>query len=142
MAWHRSRPRKRTHWSDRGREIWEARTLFLGPIPGRHEPEVEQRIRTDLLDIITVWADLRVRLAPATEADAARREALARLDEAATLLGSGPALERLRRAYAKALGRPDAPASDAALLLEPRTAWEHCDLGRAYLRDGQIDRAD
>ena len=27
------------------------------------------------------------------------------------------------------------------VLLEPRTAWEHCDLGRAYLRDGEHARA-
>ncbi len=125
----------------RGREIWEARSLFLNPIPGRDEPEVEQRIRTDLLDVITVWADLRVRLAPATEADKARREALARLDEVAGRLGPGPALERLRRAYGKALGRPDVSATGATLPLEPRTAWEHCDLGRFYLRDREFDRA-
>ena len=53
MAWRRNRPRKRTRCSHRGREIWEARGLLLGPIPGRREPELEQRIRTDLLDIIT-----------------------------------------------------------------------------------------
>jgi eukaryotic-like serine/threonine-protein kinase len=122
---------------ERGREIWEAHGVLLGPIRGRREPEVEQRIRTDLLDIITVWADLRVRLAPASDAGLARREALAQLDQAAALLGSGPALERLRRAYGKALGRPTASGGAATALLPPRTAWEHCDLGRAYLRDAE-----
>jgi serine/threonine protein kinase/tetratricopeptide (TPR) repeat protein len=125
----------------RGREIWEARGLLLDPIPRRREPDVEQRIRTDLLDIITIWADLQVRLASTSEAVEARREALARLDEAAARLGSGPALERLRRAYEKALGRPTATGGAATFLLEPQTAWEHFDLGRAYLRAAEYPRA-
>jgi serine/threonine protein kinase/tetratricopeptide (TPR) repeat protein len=125
----------------RGREIWEARDLLLGPIPGRPDPEVERRIRTDLLDIVTIWADVRVRLAPASGAGQARREALALLDDAAALLGSGPALERLRRTYGKALGRPLASDGAANLKPEPQTAWEHCDLGRAYLREGDYARA-
>jgi serine/threonine protein kinase/tetratricopeptide (TPR) repeat protein len=122
---------------ERGRAIWEARTLLLAPIPGRGEPELERTIRSDLLDIITVWADLRVRLAPPTEAAAARDEALAQLDEAAAVIGSGPALERLRRALGKALRRTAAPGATATAPLEPRTAWEHCDLGCAYLREGE-----
>ena len=71
---------------ERGRAIWEARAVLLAPIPGRSEPELAQTIRTDLLDIITVLADLRVRLAPAAEAGMARNEALAQLDEAAAVL--------------------------------------------------------
>jgi serine/threonine protein kinase/tetratricopeptide (TPR) repeat protein len=122
---------------DRGRAIWEARTLLLAPIPGRSQPELEETIRTDLLDIITVWADLRVRLAPAPEAATARGEALAQLDEAAAVLGSGPALERLRRALGKALGRTAASGATPTASQEPRTAWEHCDLGCAYLREGE-----
>jgi serine/threonine protein kinase/tetratricopeptide (TPR) repeat protein len=122
---------------DRGRAIWEARTLLLAPIPGRSEPDLERMIRTDLLDIIAVWADLRVRLAPAAEAAAARGEALARLDEAAAVLGPGPALERLRRALCGELGRTTASAATATSLPEPKTAWEHCDLGCAYLREGE-----
>jgi eukaryotic-like serine/threonine-protein kinase len=124
-----------------GRAIWDARGLLLASVPGRHEPEVERRIRNDLLDIMTIWADLRVRLAPASEAVQARREALAQLDRAAALLGSSPALERLRRACGKALGGAAAPSDTAASLPEPCTAWEHCDLGRAYLRDGDYARA-
>ena len=126
---------------NRGREIWAARSLLLTPVPGRRQPEVEQTIRTDLLDIITIWADVRVRLAPPAEAAEARRDALAQLDDAAALLGSAPALERLRRAYGKALGRPIASDGAASLSLEPRTAWEHCDLGRAYLRGAEYARA-
>jgi eukaryotic-like serine/threonine-protein kinase len=122
----------------RGLELWWARHQLLGPVRGRPESEVEPRIRTDLLDLMTVWADLRVRLAGASEQVEARVEALARLDEVASALGSGPALERLRRNYGEALGRFPSGAGE----IEPRTAWEHCDLGRACLRDGELRRAN
>ena len=113
---------------------WAAHSLLLAPIPGRSEPEIEQTIRTDLLDIITVWADLNVRLAAASETESAIRESLAQLDQAAGVLGSGPALERLRVMYQQALGPAVGSPRTMAVPLEPKTAWEHCDLGRAYLR--------
>jgi eukaryotic-like serine/threonine-protein kinase len=126
---------------ERGRAIWAAHTLLLAPIPGRSELEIEQAIRTDLLDIITVWADLNVRLATASETKGAIRESLAQLDEAAGILGSGPALERLRVMYQEALGPAVGSPRTTAVPLEPKTAWEHCDLGRAYLRDGEFAAA-
>ena len=63
------------------------------------------------------------------------------LDDAAALLGSGPAMERLRRAYGKALGRPIASDGAATFPPKPQTAWEHCDLGRAYLCEADYARA-
>jgi eukaryotic-like serine/threonine-protein kinase len=126
---------------ERGRAIWAAHSLLLSPIPGRSEPEIEQTIRTDLLDIITVWADLNVRLAAASENKGAIRESLAQLDQAAGVLGSGPALERLRVVYQEALGSAVGSPRTMAVPLEPKTAWEHCDLGRAYLRDGEFAAA-
>jgi serine/threonine protein kinase/Flp pilus assembly protein TadD len=122
---------------ERGRALWEARTVLLAPVPGRSEPELEQTIRTDLLDIITVCAHLRVRLAPDAEAAAARGEALAQLDEAAAVLGPDPALERLRHDLGKAVGRTATSGANATVSFEPRTSWEHCDLGCAYLREGE-----
>ncbi|MBV8313750.1 MAG: tetratricopeptide repeat protein [Planctomycetaceae bacterium] len=123
----------------RGREIWEARSLLTRPIDGRREPEVERAIRADLLDVVTVWADLRVRLVPEAESEEARRDALRQLDEAEALLGPSPALDRLRRSYAKALGMADSSGTPAA---EPHSAWEHCDLGRSHLRSGDLPRAE
>ena len=122
----------------RGPEIWEARGLLTAPIGDRREPEIEGRIRTDLLDFVTVWADLLVRLAPPGETVAARREALHRLDEADALLGPSPALDRVRRENAEALGLAvPTPAATSP----PRSAWEHCDLGRSYLRSGDLEGA-
>ena len=54
-------------------------------------------------------------------------------------MGPSPSLERDRRAYSHAtgLGRRDGPASGGSA----RSAWEHYDLGRSYLRSGEPDLA-
>ncbi len=126
----------------RGREIWKARTPLLEAIHGRREPEVEQQIRADLLDFAVIWADLRVRLAKTDQADEvpqeALREALRILDEAADQLGPSPALDRDRRHYARTLGMTRSPRCHST---RPRTAWEHYDLGKSYLRSGKLERA-
>ncbi len=122
----------------RGRGIWEARGLLVRPTSSPPQGEVERAIRTDLLDFVAVWADLRVRLAPAGDVERARREALQWLGEAIDLLGPSPALVRLRTAHATALGLSVADGPHAP---EPESAWEHCDLGRSYLRTGDLGRA-
>jgi serine/threonine protein kinase/Tfp pilus assembly protein PilF len=123
----------------RGRGIWDARAPLVEPrVAHPGDNEIDRTIRTDLLDFVTVWADLRVRLAPAAEVDEARREALTWLDEAITMLGPSPALVRLRTELARAVGMA-VPANGP--VSEPESAWEHCDLGRAYLRSGALARA-
>ena len=57
------------------------------------------------------------------------------LDEAIDLLGPSPALVRLRATQAEALGLP---VSSDHPTPEPESAWEHCDLGRSYLRSGDL----
>jgi tetratricopeptide (TPR) repeat protein len=125
---------------DRGRRVWEARGLLLGPAQGGPDQSLEATIRSDLIDFLTVWADLRVRMADRGDAEAARREVLQHLDEALALLGPRPALARLRGEQAAALGLPPAPVSGTATTA-PGSAWEHGDLGRAYLRAGDLARA-
>lgn len=107
----------------------------MRPIGGRSEPEVERGIRADLLDFALVWAALRVHSASADEADEARREAIRVLAEAEAMLGPIPAIERDRRAYTGPTGPSTAPA------FIPRSAWEHYDLGRSYLRSGEVAQA-
>jgi eukaryotic-like serine/threonine-protein kinase len=119
----------------RGRAIWQASGSLMQPISGRSETNIERGIRADLLDFVLAWADLRVRSAPPTELDEARHEAVRVLDEANALLGPSPAIDRDRLAYAGQTGSSLAPT------LAPRSAWEHYNLGRSYLRSGQIPRA-
>ena len=123
---------------ERGRAIWRARGTLARAPAGRWEPDVEQALRADLLDFALVWADLRVRSAPPGEAAAARAEALRVLDEAEAQLGPSPALRRDRRKLAGAT-EPATPAADPGP--GARTAWEHYDLGRSYLRSGEVAAA-
>ncbi len=112
-----------------------ARKLLLGRADGRPEPEGEAEIRTDLLELAVVWASLRVRSAPSAEAEAARREAIGILAEAEAALGPAAAIDRDRRVYA-GQAEPAPPSSP-----EPGTAWGHLELGKSYLRTGEIARA-
>jgi serine/threonine protein kinase/Flp pilus assembly protein TadD len=123
-----------------GRAIWEGRGLLLRPESGALDPELEQRIRTDLLELAVVWADLRVRLAAKADTDEAMRDALRVLDQAEAACGPSPSLNRERRAYARALGQlTSPPGSDPDPA--PKSAWEHYDLGRSYLRSGLVQEA-
>lgn len=64
------------------RALWEARSRLLN-LPGEDlDPEVERGIRTDLLELAIVWANLRQRLVAHSEAAEACRDALSVLDEA------------------------------------------------------------
>jgi serine/threonine protein kinase/tetratricopeptide (TPR) repeat protein len=121
-----------------GRAMWEERDRLLSSEAGALDPEVEQRIRTDLRELAVVWADLRVRLASKADAGEALREAIRVLDQAQASCGPSPSLNRERRAYARALGQPISTSGpDPA----PRSAWEHYDLGRSYLRSEQVQEA-
>jgi serine/threonine protein kinase/Flp pilus assembly protein TadD len=119
--------------------IWEEREFLLDTDPGSLGPEIEEEARRDLLELAMVWADLQVRLAPRNQADDARQEARRILDRAASVCGSSPALERERRAYTFDTARPvPADAMDPA----PGSAWDHYNLGRSHLRQGQIQEAE
>ena len=121
-----------------GRAIWQRRDALLLPSAGRVDSDLERRARTDLLDLVVVWTDLLVRNAPAAQSSEARSEAIRILNEAQDLLGPSPALDRERRAYAKSLGRDILPTGR---LEQPRSAWEYYDLGRFYLRSGNLNPA-
>jgi eukaryotic-like serine/threonine-protein kinase len=124
----------------RCRTIWEGRGRLIDRAGAELEPEVEQRIRTDLLDLAILWADFRVRLASAGEATRARHEALRVLAEAEAVLAPSHVLYRERQVHAEALGLPylARAAAHRAAEFPPRTAWEHYALGRALLRSGEL----
>jgi tetratricopeptide (TPR) repeat protein len=125
------------------RTIWEARTRVVDRLGAELEPEVEQGIQRDLLDLAVLWADLRVRLASGGEVDRARHEALRVLAEAEAMLAPSHALYRERQAHAEALGLNSMAdsASRRACELAPQTAWEHYSSGRSLMRSGQLEPA-
>ncbi|HYT87255.1 MAG TPA: serine/threonine-protein kinase, partial [Gemmataceae bacterium] len=117
-------------------EMWQARHWLLDRTGGELAPEVEERIRTDLLELAVCWASLRVPLKRDGRNEPARREALLLLDEAEALFGPTPALCRERQLHARALGVAGRGKGEA-----PRTPWEHYTLGRWLLRQGHLERA-
>ena len=121
-----------------GRAIWQGRETLVRTPGSGDLSGIEDRTRTDLIDLMVLWAELRGRFGPVEEIDEAKREALLVLAEVETLLGSSPAIEQKRRAYESALGLEQATSAPA---FKARSAWEHFDLGKSYLRSGEVARA-
>ncbi len=113
---------------------WEDRTRLTDRSGAPLDLALEDRIHGDLLDLVVLWADLRLRrLASAPSAEAERRAVLTVLKEAESLCGPSSVLARACRELAleEVDGAPSAP----------RTAWEHCALGRTLLASGRLEEA-
>jgi len=123
-----------TAWQKRGRI-----TDKLSELPA----DERERLQTDLLDLAVLAADLRVQRASGGEAAAARHDALQVLSEAEELFGPRHILYRERQVHAEALGLTEQAraASEKAAGLAPRTVWEHCALGRSFLKAGRTEAA-
>jgi serine/threonine protein kinase len=127
----------------RCRAFWERRDAILDHLASDLDPSIEQRVRIDLLDLAILWADLRVRLAPASQAPTARREALQILEQAEQLAGPSAVLYRERQTHAEALGLTDLAGETRrqAARCPPRGPWEHYALGRALMSANQLEGA-
>jgi tetratricopeptide (TPR) repeat protein len=114
--------------------FWHERTQIVGP---------SDQNRQDLTDLAVIWTDLRVRRAT-KDASAARRRALTVLEDTEKLCGPTAVLYRERAAHAAALGMGDVAtaAMKRAESLPLNTAWEHYAVGRGFLRDGNLERAE
>jgi serine/threonine protein kinase/tetratricopeptide (TPR) repeat protein len=123
-----------------GDVIWQARGSLVPPTGGRPESDLARQVRTDLLDLVLVWADVRVRYAATPGRNQAREDAVRILNEAEAILGPSTALSRERRAYASTLGKAPGDAS-AEPVSRVESAWEHYDLGRSHLRSGNLELA-
>ncbi len=121
-----------------GEATWQNRGTLLQTDGGSLDPEIERSIRGDLLELVVFWLDLKLRHAPPAGMAEARRASVAVLDQAEALLGSSPSLDRDRRAYSGAIDGRDARVGPS---VAPRSAWEHFDLGRSYLRSESLELA-
>jgi tetratricopeptide (TPR) repeat protein len=113
------------------RSIWDDRHLLLSRASAPLPQAIEDQILADLLELVASWAEVKTRLAAPTDARAAQEEALAILEEARSACGPSFTIDRLRRTLAERLGRDIPPADDES---DPRSAYDHYDLGRSLLR--------
>jgi serine/threonine protein kinase len=118
--------------------IWDRRHQLLPPPSSGHDSSLDQRIRTDLLELVGVWAELRIRLTPPAESRNSRDQILHLLDEARTSCGPSFTIDRLIRLLAGEQG-PTAPTREPGPVAQ--SASEHYDLGRSDLRSGEFARA-
>ncbi len=121
--------------------LWARRHSLLDRRGLPADPQLEEQLRRDLLDVSVVGSYLRVRRQAGRQAIArAHRAGLDLLDEAEALLGPSHVLYLARRAHAAALGlsqMADAAARGAEAL-PPRTAWDHDAAGRILLAGGDL----
>jgi tetratricopeptide (TPR) repeat protein len=118
-------------------DLWEARDMIRDGSSLADDDAQEGQVRVNLLDLVILGAGLHVR--GAADPLKARREALARLDEAESLFGPGPVLD-YERLLLRTVPGADAPRPPPGLP-PPRTAWEHYARGRTLLRAGRDGEA-
>jgi serine/threonine protein kinase/Tfp pilus assembly protein PilF len=122
--------------------IWSRRTRILAALPGL-DSQLEEQLRSDLLDVAVLWSDVRMRVAKTGDVRAAHEQAIQVLNEAERLFGPRSVLYLARQEYARALGRAQEARLDEQRSNEvpARNAWEFYALARFHLRAGQTDLA-
>jgi serine/threonine protein kinase/Flp pilus assembly protein TadD len=121
-----------------GDSIWKSRDDLIRPHSVGEQSDVDATTRTDFLDLLVLWCDIRARFAIDAEAVSVKRENLQILSEAEALIGSSPSVARLRHMHAQELGLAQ---NTSAADFEARTSWEHFDLGKSYLRSNDLTHA-
>ena len=120
------------------RTIWDDRDLLIDRGSAPLGPGLEDQVRSDLLELLATWAEVKTRRTAPAETRAARQEVQTVLDEARSAYGPSPSIDRLARSLSGREAAGSAPAgSDAA----PRSAYDHYDLGRSMLRAGRLESA-
>lgn len=124
------------------REAWAHRQAILAADLFSHEPALEREVRSDLMDLMIVWTDLRSNWAGRGGPEFPPQKAIQELEDAETLLGSSFVLREEMRRY-----RPEAPSleNEAGGSLsendQPATAWEWYAAGRVRMAGRDFDGA-
>jgi tetratricopeptide (TPR) repeat protein len=126
-----------------GRQLWEKRADLFALTAANLPAAVREQARTDLLDVVLVWSNLRVRLAPPEQVAAERWAAVEVLTEAERELGPCAGLYLERAVLARESGRPADADADLrrAAVTPPASAWEHVALGTHHYRRGDHEGA-
>jgi serine/threonine protein kinase/Flp pilus assembly protein TadD len=118
--------------------LWDQRGRFL-----EVSSAADERLRQDITDLAVIWADLRLRAAPSSDAAAARRQVLEVLRQAEEQCGASPLLDQTRLEQLQALGEEDAAAELRKRLHEyvPTSSWEQIAQARRLLQRAQAHPA-
>jgi eukaryotic-like serine/threonine-protein kinase len=124
------------------REAWNSLHLISARLSNL-EPEEQQRVQNDFLDLAILGASLRVQLAVTSEKSQAHEAALRLLEDAEAVFGPSSILCFEQKVHAEALGWADAAqrATTQCAALPPKTSWEHCLRGRSLLDSGKAEEA-
>jgi serine/threonine protein kinase/tetratricopeptide (TPR) repeat protein len=132
------------------RALWEDRFRIVEHLSRGGTAGLEPHVREDLLDLAIFWADLQEHLAAPDDKTVAHQKTLTTLDEAETLLGPSSVLDQERKLRGapnlrlSQIPKPTPPTVGRESVIPQEsaaTAWEHCALGRAFLRSGDLQRA-
>jgi eukaryotic-like serine/threonine-protein kinase len=121
-------------------EIWRAHQEIDRQLAQDADEATRSRLRADLLDLVIIWAELRVGIADDAMRPEAHREALQIFAEAEVAWGPSPVLSLERRRHAAAIGQTIEPERGGARR-ELTTAWECYAMGRALMRVGDLEQA-
>jgi tetratricopeptide (TPR) repeat protein len=126
-------PRRPSHLLEAAsRKVWTRRAHLTDRSAGPLETPLEQTIDNQLQELVLLWSDLQMRLAPVTERDAVQEEVARVIGEAEDQFGTSFAIQLAKDRHG--IASTDKP-------LPPRAAWEYCAVGRAALADGKLARA-
>ncbi|MGP0066123.1 MAG: protein kinase domain-containing protein [Isosphaeraceae bacterium] len=120
------------------RAIWDRRNQLLPAQSQDLYNQPDQQVRTDLLELVSVWAEIRLRRSSPDEVSVARDEAIGLLDNARAICGPSFAIDYLSRSIQREKGTKDVAVEFDPV---PHSASDHYDLGRSYLRSEQLEKA-
>ncbi len=126
-------------------QVWEHRQVLVERLGTELDPDMEESIAEDLLDLVLFWSDVRLRLAPDGQATAVQQEIAGLLAEAKALGGPSPIPARERYVRGRSLLREGRLAEAAAELeqavrLQPQGFWPNFYQGAcAYRRQQYAD---
>jgi serine/threonine protein kinase/Flp pilus assembly protein TadD len=127
----------------RCRKIWDRRHQLVTITRLVPDPDLEERVHTDLIDLAVIWSDLHRQVADHRTSPELVDEGKQILAEAEQLIGGSKAVNR-QRALLNGGPITTTQPNDKSASAKPASAtaaWEYVILGRSLLRHGDLDQA-
>ncbi len=115
-----------------GRKVWTNRALLADRSAGTLEQAIEQNIENQLQELMLLWCDLQIRLAPPTH------EALVRAEVHKVI---AQAEQQFGLSFSVKLAQAQHGLATPKNVLGAKAGWEFCALGRIALTRGDLEHA-